>query len=84
MEQQWLYEVILAGLVRLGGDGLASLALGLVGSLALLAAALAVQGGARISRGWAAAAMVLGGLMAGMALGVRAETVSALGVAAPC
>ncbi|MGO8686040.1 MAG: hypothetical protein ACLQT7_02470 [Candidatus Dormibacteria bacterium] len=82
VEQQWLYEVILAGLVRLGGDGLASLALGLVGSLALLAAALAVPRGARISRGWAAAAMVLGGLMAGMALGVRAETVSALGVAA--
>ena len=26
VEQQWLYEVILASLVRLGGDGLASLA----------------------------------------------------------
>ena len=42
VEQQWLYEVVLASLVRLGGDGLASLALGLVGSLALLVAALAV------------------------------------------
>ena len=81
VEQQWLYEVILASLVRLGGDGLASLALGLVGSLALLVAALAVPRSARISRGWGAAAMLLGGLMAGMALGVRAETVSALGVA---
>jgi hypothetical protein len=81
VEQQWLYEVILASLVRLGGDGLASLALGLVGSLALLAAGLAVPRSARISRGWGAAAMLLGGLMAGMALGVRAETVSALGVA---
>jgi hypothetical protein len=82
VEQQWLYEVILASLVRLGGDGLASLALGLVGSLALLLAALSVPRGTRISRGWAATAMVLGGLTAGMALGVRAETVSALGVAA--
>jgi hypothetical protein len=81
VEQQWLYEVILASLVRLGGDGLASLTLGLVGSLALLVAALAVPRSARISRGWAAVAMVLGGVMAGMALGVRAETVSALGVA---
>jgi hypothetical protein len=82
VEQQWLYEAGLAWLVRLGGDGLASLVLGLVGSLALLLAALAVPRSARISRGWAAAGMVLGGLMAGMALGVRAETVSALGVAA--
>jgi hypothetical protein len=81
VEQQWLYEVILASLVRLGGDGLASLALGLVGSLALLVAALAVPRQARVPRGWSAAAMVLCGLMAGMALGVRAETVSALGVA---
>ena len=81
VEQQWLYEAALASLVRLGGDGLASLALGLVGSLALLVAALAVPRSARISRGWGAAAMLLGGLMAGMALGVRAETVSALGVA---
>ena len=81
VEQQWLYEVTLAVLVRLGGDGLASLALGLVGSLALLVAALAMPREARVSRGWSAAAMVVGGLMAGMALGVRAETVSALGVA---
>jgi len=81
VEQQWLYEVALASLVRLGGDGLASLALGLVGSLALLVAALAMPREARVSRGWSAAAMVVGGLMAGMALGVRAETVSALGVA---
>ena len=81
VEQQWLYEVALATLVRIGGDGLASLALGLVGSLALLVAALAVPRRASISRGWCAAAMVLGALMAGMALGVRAETVSALGVA---
>jgi hypothetical protein len=81
VEQQWLYEVIVASLVRLGGDGLASLALGLAGSLALLVAALAVPRSARISRGWGAAAMLLGGLMAAMALGVRAETVSALGVA---
>jgi hypothetical protein len=81
VEQQWLYEVLLATLVRLGGDGLASLVLGLVGSLALLVAALSVPRSARISRGWAAAAMLLGGLMAGMAMGVRAETVSALGVA---
>jgi hypothetical protein len=81
VEQQWLYEVALATLVRLGGDGLASLALGLVGSLALLVAALAVPRRAHVPRGWSAAAMVLCGLMAGMALGVRAETVSALGVA---
>jgi hypothetical protein len=81
VEQQWLFEVALATLVRLGGDGLASLALGMVGSLALLVAALAVPRRARVPRGWSAAAMVLCGVMAGMALGVRAETVSALGVA---
>jgi hypothetical protein len=81
VEQQWLYEVALATLVRIGGDGLASLGMGLVGSLALLVAALAVPRRARVPRGWSAAAMVLCGLMAGMALGVRAETVSALGVA---
>jgi len=81
VEPQWLYEVLLASLVRLGGDGLASLALGLVGSLALLLAALAVPRSARISRGWGAVAMVLGGLTAEMALGVSAATVTALGVA---
>lgn len=82
VEQQWLYEVVVASLVRIGGDGLASLALGLVGSAALLLAALSVPRAARFSRGWSAAALLLGGLMAGMALGVRGETVSALGVAA--
>ncbi len=81
VEQQWLYEALLASLVRIGGDGLASLVLGLAGSLALLVAALAVPRSARMSRGWGAAAMLLGCVMAGMALGVRAETVSALGVA---
>ena len=81
VEQQWLFEVVLATLVRLGGDGLASLAMGLVGSLALLVAALAVPRRAHVPRGWSAAAMVLCGLMAGLALGVRGETVSALGVA---
>ncbi len=82
VEQQWLFEVALATLVRIGGDGLASLTMGLVGALALLAAALAIPRRAHVPRGWSAAAMVLCGLMAGMALGVRAETVSALGVAA--
>lgn len=82
VEQQWLYEVTLAVLVRIGGDGLASLALGLVGSLALLLAAVSVPRSARVPRGWSAAALILGTVMAGMALGVRAETVSALGVAA--
>ncbi len=81
VEQQWLFEVALATLVRIGGDGLASLAMGLVGALALLVAALAIPRRAHVPRGWSAAAMVLCGLMAGMALGVRAETVSALGVA---
>ena len=81
VDQQWLYEAALASLVRLGGDGLASLALGLVGSLALLVAALAMPRSARISRGWGAAAMLLGGLTAGMALGVTAATVSTVGVA---
>ena len=81
VEQQWLYEVGLASLVRIGGDGLASLVMGVVGSLALLLAALAVPRRRGISWGWGAGAMLLGALMAGMALGVRAETVSALGVA---
>ena len=81
VEQQWLYEVVVATLVRLGGNGLASLVLGLVGALALLVAALAVPRRAHVPKGWSAASMVLCGLMAGMALGVRAETVSALGVA---
>ena len=82
VEQQWLYEVGLATLVRIGGDGLASLVLGLVGSLALLLGALAVPRGWCGSRGWSAVAMVIGAAMGGMALGVRGETVSALGVAA--
>ncbi len=67
--------------MRLGGDGLASLALGLVAASPCWSPPWRVPRSARISRGWGAAAMLLGGLMAGMALGVRAETVSALGVA---
>jgi hypothetical protein len=82
VEQQWLYEVALAALVRLGGDGLASLVLGVVGGLAMLLAALAVPRASRVPRGWCAAAMLFGTVMAGMALGVRGETVSALGFAA--
>ena len=51
VEQQWLYEALLASLVRLGGDGLASLVLGLAGKVALLVIAMAVPRSARISRG---------------------------------
>jgi hypothetical protein len=81
VDQQWLYEVLLATLVRIGGDPLASAVLGLVGSAAVLVAALTVPRAVRVPRGWSAAAMLLGAVMAADVLGVRGETVSALGVA---
>jgi hypothetical protein len=82
VDQQWLLEAGIAALVRIGGAGLASLAMGLAGSLALLLAALAVQRARRVAPAWRASAMVLAAATAQGALGVAGETVSVLGVAA--
>jgi len=82
VDPQWLLEGLLALLVKAGGDGLASLVLGLAGSLALLLAALAVPKAARVPPGWRAAAMLLGGVTGGVAMGVGGQTITALGVAA--
>lgn len=82
VDQEWLLEAGLAALVRLGGPALASLAMGLAGSLALLLAALAVPRAARVPPAWRALAIVLGAATAQGALGVAGETVTVLGVAA--
>jgi hypothetical protein len=80
--QQWGYEVLLSRLVALGGPGMAMLVMGLAGSAALMLAALCVPRHERIP-GWAlAAAMLLGGLVAGQLLGVRGQVITVLGCAA--
>ncbi len=81
VDQQWLLEAAVAALVRIGGAGLASLTMGLAGSLALLLAALAVPRAARVRPWWLALAVVLGAATAQGALGVSGETVTVLGVA---
>jgi hypothetical protein len=79
--QQWLYEVMLAGLIGAGGNALASIAMGGVAVAAVVFAALAVPRSARISGPWLAVAMVLSGLVMAQVLGVRGQVLSVLGVA---
>jgi hypothetical protein len=81
VEQQWLFEVMLAKVVDALGAGAASLLMGLAGSTALLVAALAVPRAARTGTGWRAAAIIAGGVVASPVMGVRGEVISMLGVA---
>lgn len=81
-DQAWLYEVILYRLVSWGGDGLASLFMGVVAVSALCLAALSVPRSARVSGLAIAAAMVLSGLVMGQVVGVRSQVFTVLGVAA--
>lgn len=80
--QQWLYEVLLAGAVRAGGAGLPMLVMGLVGSGALLLAALAVPRRERLSGPAVAAATLLSGVVAAQVLGVRGQVLTVAGSAA--
>jgi len=81
VEQQWLYEVVLAKAYALGGAPLVSLLMGLVATAALLLAALAIPRSAAVGGSWRAAAIIVGGVVASPVLGVRGEVVSGLGVA---
>jgi len=79
--QQWLYEVGLARVVDLGGPGLASLLMGLVGSGALLLAALSIPPERRPAGPVMAASLLFGALVAAQLLGVRGQVISLLGAA---
>ncbi len=79
--QQWLYEVTLARLVDLGGPGLASLLMGVVGSAALLLAALSIPADRRPPGPVLAAALLVSALVAAQLLGVRGQVISLLGAA---
>jgi hypothetical protein len=79
--QQWLYEVGLARAVDLGGPGLASLLMGVVGSAALLVAALAIPPDRRPAGPVVAASLLLGAAVASQLLGVRSQVWSLLGAA---
>jgi hypothetical protein len=79
--QQWLYQVILAGLVGAGGAGLASLVMGLVATAAVVLAALSVPSTARVTGPWLALAMVITGIVLTAVVGVTSEEITVLGVA---
>ncbi len=79
--QQWLYEVTLAHLVNLGGPGLASLAMGLVASAALLIACLSIPVARRPPGPALAASLLLGAGVAAQLLGVRGQVISLFGAA---
>jgi hypothetical protein len=79
--QQWLYEVVLTGLIGAGGAALASVVMGVAAVAALVVAALAVPRSARIPGPWLAAAMVVSGLVMAEVVGVRGQVLSVLGVA---
>jgi hypothetical protein len=79
--QGWLSDVLLSRLWTLGGAGLAMLVMGLAGSGALLAAALAVPRRAQLPALAPAAAALLSAVVAAPLLGVRSQTFSVLGVA---
>ena len=80
--QQWLYEVLLAGLVGAGGAALASAVMGAVAVVALVTAALAVPRAARVGGVWLAVGIVLSGLVMAQVVGVRGQVISLAGVAA--
>ncbi len=79
--QQWLYEVAITHLVDLGGPGLASLVMGVMGSTALLLAALSVPPERRPAGPVMAAAMLFSAVVAAQLLGVRGQVVSLAGAA---
>jgi hypothetical protein len=79
--QQWLYEVLLAGLVGAGGPPLASVVMGAVAVAALIIAALAVPRTMRVSPAALAASVVLSALVMGQLIGVRGQVTSLLGTA---
>lgn len=79
--QQWLYEVGLARLVGLGGDALAILVMGLVGSAAFVVAGLCRRPEETTPAAFSALAIVVCAVVAGELLGVRGQVVSVLGVA---
>ena len=79
--QQWLYEVVLTGLIGAGGAALASVVMGVAAVAALVVAALAVPRSARVPGPWLAAAMVVSGLVMAEVVGVRGQVLSLLGVA---
>jgi hypothetical protein len=74
--QQWLYEVGLARAVGIGGPGLASLLMGIVGSSALLIATLSIPPDRRPSGPWMAAGLLLSALVAAQFVGVRGQVIS--------
>lgn len=80
--QQWLFDVVLAGLVGARGVGVASAVIGVATACGFLLAALAVPRTSRISGAWLAFAMVLSGLVASRLLGVSAAGISLLGTGA--
>ena len=79
---QWLFQVALAGIVRDGGTGLASLAMGLAAGLALVVAALAIPRASHTAGFWRAAAVLIGAAAAVPLLGVNGNSLTLLGVAA--
>mgnify|MGYP007135462285 CR=1 FL=1 len=74
--QQWLYEVLLAGLVGAGGFGLASVVMGVLGACALAVAAGAVPRSERVPGTALAPAMVLSGLVMAQLVGVRGQVIT--------
>src|SRR5437016_3201619 len=79
--QQWLLDVLLAGVTGAGGAGLASALLGVAAACGFLLAALAIPRASRVGGAWLAFAMVLSGVVASRLLGVNAEALSLLAVA---
>lgn len=79
--QQWLFDVLLAGLAGAGGAGLASASFGVLAAAAFVIAALAVPRGSRAGGAALACAMVLSGLVASRLLGVTPMSFSLLGIA---
>ena len=79
--QQWLYEVLLAGLVGAGGPGLASVVMGVVAACALAIAAASVPRSARVPGIALGAGMVFSGLVMAQVVGVRGQVITLFGVA---
>jgi hypothetical protein len=79
--QGWLSDLLLSRLWALGGAGTAMLVMGLVGSGALLVAALAVPRRAQVPGIALAGAALLSAVVAAPLLGVRSQTLGVLGLA---
>ncbi len=79
--QGWLSDVLLSRLWALGGAGTAMLVMGVLGSCALLVAALAVPRRVHVPGIALAGAALLGAAVAAPLLGVRTQTIGVLGLA---